>query len=277
MKPSYVGGQALIEGVLMVTEKKIGIAVRKPNGKIVTKRQPRKINKYPVLKIPFVRGVIYLFEMLIVGMKALSWSADQQAEKEEELTAMQLTLTMLFSFALAVGLFIIAPYYLTKLTKTTGAMFNLIDGAIRLLIFVGYVWGISLFKDVKRLFQYHGAEHMAVHCYEKGKELTVKNVRRFAKEHERCGTALLFIVIIVSIIVFSLLKDPRWYVNLPLRIVLIPVIGGISYELLKLNARFKNKILYALVWPGLIVQKITTQKPDDGQIEVAIAAIKKVL
>ncbi len=280
MKKFYVGGQALIEGVMMKTPNWVGAAARTPKGKIVKvrKRHVSLTQKSWILRLPIVRGVIFLGEMMAIGMKMLNWSANQQAEEEEKLSFWQAGLAILFSLALAVTIFVIAPYYLARFfTETRGIAFNLVDGAFRVLIFLGYIWLIGLFKDIRRMYQYHGAEHMTVHCMEHGLALTPENVRKYSTVHSRCGTSLLMFVIIVSILLFSLIHSPRWYVNVPVRILLIPVIAGVSYELLKLSARFPNNIiLKALMQPGLWAQKITTKKPDKKQVEVAIAAMKQV-
>ncbi len=279
-KTFYVGGQALIEGVMMKTPNWVGAAARKPSGKIVTIRKKHKslTEKCWILRLPLIRGIIFLAEMMVLGIKMLNWSANQQGDENEQLSGWETGLVMILSFALAIALFVAAPYYLSRFfVETRGIAFNLIDGVFRIIIFVGYIWGIGLFKDVKRLYQYHGAEHMTVHCKEHGKALTPENVRKYSPVHLRCGTSLLMFVIIVSILLFSVINDTRWYVNVPLRILLIPIIAGISYELLKLSARFpRNIILRFFMLPGLWVQKITTRKPDKKQIEVAIAALKQV-
>ncbi len=282
MSKLSLGGQALIEGVMMKTPTHISAAARTPKGKIVTikKKHVALSQRNWFCKLPFIRGIVSLGEMLVVGIKMLNWSADQQAEKKsDKLGPWEAGFTIFFSIALAIGLFVIAPYYLARFfIETRGVQFNLIDGVFRVAIFLGYLWIIGMFKDVHRMFQYHGAEHMAVHCHEAEKKLTPENVKKYSPVHPRCGTSLLMFVIILSIIVFSLIKDPRWYVNVPLRIVLIPLIAGISYELLKLSARWpKNIVLKILMQPGLWVQKITTKKPAKDQIEVAIAALKRVV
>ncbi len=281
-KQFYVGGQALIEGVMMKTPEYVSAAARTSKGKIVRlrRRHVSLTQRSWFGRLPFVRGVVSLVEMLVIGIKMLNWSADQQAErKEERLRPWETGITLLVSLALAIVLFVLAPYYLARFfTDTREVLFNVIDGAFRIIIFIGYVWFIGLFKDMRRLYQYHGAEHMTVHCHEAGKALVAKNVQRYSPVHPRCGTSLLMFVIIVSIMVFSLVKDPRWYVNVPLRIVLIPAIAGVSYELLRLSARWPNNIiLKAIMQPGLWVQKITTQKPKKDQVEVAIAALKQVV
>lgn len=277
-----IGGQALIEGVMMKTSHWVSAAARTPKGKIVyvKKKHVSLTQKSWFYRLPLIRGVISLGEMLVIGMKMLNWSADQQAEtKQDKLGPWSTTITLLVSLGIAIGLFVLAPYYLSRFfTETRGIAFNLIDGGFRVIIFIGYLWFISLFKDVKRLFQYHGAEHMTVHCHEASKSLIPQNVKNYSPVHPRCGTSLLMFVIIVSIIVFSLVRDPRWYVNVPLRIVLIPLIAGVSYELLKLSARWPNNfILSILMKPGLWIQKITTRKPKKDQIEVAITALKQIL
>ena len=280
-KQITLGGQALIEGVMMKSPTHVSAAARKPNKKIVTtKRKHVSLTQRSAFwRLPFLRGMVVLGEMLVIGIKMLNWSADQQAiKKEEHLGPWETGITLLVSFGLVIAMFVLAPYWLTRfIVETRGLAFNLIDGLFRALIFVSYVWVIGLMKDVRRMYEYHGAEHMAVHCYEKGKALTVKNIRRYSPVHPRCGTSLLMFVILVSIIVFSLIKDPRWFVNVPVRIVLIPVIAGISYELLKLGSKYpKNFLLKIVTLPGLWVQKITTRKPDNKQIEVAIAALNQV-
>jgi len=276
-----IGGQALIEGVMMKSPTAVAAAARTPKGKIVhTKKKHISLTQRSLFyRLPLVRGVVSLGEMLVLGIKMLNWSADQQAEKDsEKLKPWETGVTLFVSITLAIGLFVVAPYWLTRfIVSSQGTLFNLIDGIFRVALFIGYVWAIGLFKDIRRMYQYHGAEHMAVHCNEASLALTQQNVRKFSPVHPRCGTSLLMFVIIVSIIVFSLVKDPRWYVNVPLRIILIPLIAGVSYELLKLSARWPNNfVLKSLMLPGLWVQKITTRRPKKDQIEVAIAALKQV-
>jgi len=280
-KHTHIGGQALIEGVMIKSPKYTSAAVRKENGKIITRRERNKslIKKYKILALPILRGVIYLGEMLYTGTKMLTWSADQQTDEGDEMKPWQLWLTVLISILATIVIFVVIPYYLTKIfIKEPTLAFNALDGVFRVAIFVGYIYIISLFKDIHRVFQYHGAEHMAVACYENDKALTVKNVRKYSKEHPRCGTSFIIIVIVLSIIIFSLIKYEQWYYNLPLRILVVPLLAGFSYELLKFSAKYKNsKMLGWAVLPGLWVQKITTKKPSAKQIEVAIAAVKKAL
>ncbi len=278
-KKVFIGGQAIIEGVMMKGPEAIAFAARKGK-KIVSVRMPHVsvTKKNALLRLPIIRGVVFLAEMLVIGLKALSWSANQQGEGDEQLSKTEMTVTMIFSFVLAIGLFVVLPYYLTRLvTQNHSFQFNLIDGFLRLLFFVGYLVVISLMKEVRCLFQYHGAEHKAVHCYEADLPLTVKNVQKFSTLHPRCGTSLVVFVIAVSIVVFSLIRLDAWYWNVLMRIVVIPLIAGVSYELLKFTGTSKNSFLRLFAWPGMWVQKLTTRKPTDAQVEVAIVALKKAL
>ena len=272
-----IGGQALIEGVLMRNKNLIGIAVRKSNGKIKTKKQEVSLfSKYR--KIPFVRGIFVLIETLYVGTKALIYSANEAADEDEKISKKEVFFSIFFSMLFAAGFFILLPLYLTRLFVATGILFNVIDGLMRVSLFVLYIIGISFMKDIKRVFQYHGAEHMAVHCYEHKKELNVKNCRKYSTIHVRCGTNFLFIVLILSIIVFSFIVTENFFIKILSRLLLIPVIASISYEFLKLSAKFENFFLIKILTkPGLLLQKITTRKPEGKQIEVAIAALKLVM
>ncbi len=273
MKP--LGGQAIMEGVMIKAPDNISMAARTPAGKIVSKREKfvSAVDRHKILRLPFLRGIVQLWEMLVVGIKALTWSANQQGE-EEELGAKEWFIVWTFAIALTVGLFVLLPYYAARFVFDTHTVkFGLLDGIIRLIVFLGYLVVIGFMGDVRRMFQYHGAEHMAVHCYEHRKALKVVNVRKFPPEHPRCGTSLLIFVVGVSIVLFSLIRTPHWYYNVPARIVLIPVIAGISYELLKLSARYRW--LKWLTYPGIWTQKLTTRRPTAKQIEVAIAAVNK--
>jgi len=274
-----VGGQAVIEGVMMKSPTTVAIAVRKPNGKIVVKKQKQTPwqRRSRILRIPVIRGAVSLIEMLVVGMRTLNWSAEQQAtKKEEKIKGWEIGLAMLFAIILAVGLFIVLPFYLAKIfIVTRGFSFNLLDGIFRAAVFIGYLVIIGRFADIRRTFQYHGAEHKAVHCHESGKALTPGNVKRFAKEHLRCGTSFFAIVIVIAIIVFSLIKTQSTLFNIATRIVVIPLIAGLSYEVLKLSSRYhSNPLLRIIAAPGIAIQKLTTAEPSKKQIEVAIAALK---
>lgn len=280
MQTPYVGGQAVIEGVMMRSQEKVATAVRKKN-KIVFKMQEfhSVTEKSRFLRLPIIRGIIFLFEMTILGFKTLSWSADQQTGKDEKISRWEMALSLAFAVAMTLLLFVIGPYYLTKLVTTkTGLLFNLIDGGLRFGAFLTYILLIAFMKDIKKVFQYHGAEHKTVNCYESGLPMIVTNVKKFSVQHPRCGTSLIVFVLLTSIIFFSLVKDPRWFVNIGARILFIPLIAGVSYETLKFSAKHKdNLLLKIIIKPGLWVQKLTTREPTGKQIEVAIAALKKVI
>ena len=273
-----IGGQAVIEGVMMKSKTKYAVSVRLENGKIKTikKRLKRKSKIYTA---PFFRGFFMLWDTLILGIKALNWSANQQLDKKEKLTWKELVFTIGLSFLFVILFFIIAPFYLTGLIiASKGILFNIIDGILRIGVFLVYLLLISLIKDVKQLFKYHGAEHKVVNCHEAEKELTVKNAKKFTTVNPRCGTSFLVIVLVISILIFSLIISKSWFIRLGARIVLIPIIAAISYEILKLNSKFKNnRFVKALNAPGLLIQKITTKEPTNKQIEVAITSLKAVL
>ncbi|MBS3136718.1 DUF1385 domain-containing protein [Candidatus Woesearchaeota archaeon] len=296
MKP-VIGGQAVIEGVMMRSPGYYATAVRLENGKIAT--EMHKIRKKPRwTQVPFLRGIINMFEMLIIGIKSLTWSADQfEEEPGKKLTGMQLFFTIAISLLFSLALFLVLPYFLTWLLgideERQTILFNLVDGLIKIAILVLYLLIISSIKDIYRLFEYHGAEHKVVHCYESGKKLNVDNAKRFTRLHPRCGTSFLFIVLFISIFVFaftpgimaSLLPSFSSYPLLlrktllfAARLMLVPVVAGISYELLRLTAfHEKNKLLKAFAWPGLMLQYITTKEPNAKQIEVAIKAMDMVI
>ena len=290
VKPA-VGGQAVIEGVLMMNDNKLAIAVRKPNKKITIKKETMKsfIRTHKFFKLPLIRGVFMLFDTLVIGIKALTWSANEAVEEDTKknrknknngkISFWEMAVTLALSIGGAILLFILLPLWLTKFVTTDqGFWFNLYDGLIRLGVFFAYVYVISLMKDVRRVFQYHGAEHKAVNCFEKGNILTVKNVLKHSRFHPRCGTTFIFIVLIVSILVFSLFQFESWWAKLGIRIIFIPVIASVSYEILRLGGKYyKNPLVKALVSPGLCTQWFTTREPDASQVEVAIKSLKAVL
>jgi len=281
MPQFVVGGQAVIEGVMMKGPESVAIAVRKPDGSITIKQDPCKsiTQRNRFLRLPFIRGVVFLLEMTIVGMEALTWSANQQADEDEKLGGWALGTTIALSFLFALALFVGVPYLAAEwLAGRDTPLFHLVDGGLRLGAFLGYLGIISLAKDVKRLFQYHGAEHKTVNCYEAGQDLTVENVHKHSLLHPRCGTSLIVFVIAISILLFALVHSSFWYVNIASRIVLIPVIAGISYEILRTSAKHKhNPFFKTIMQPGLWVQRLTTRKPDDKQVECAITALKLVV
>lgn len=271
-----IGGQAVIEGVMLRSKDSYAIAVRTKQGNIKTKRFPfisiTKKNK--LLGLPLIRGIISTGEMLYLGMKSLIWSTEQA--EEEKLTKKELTITIAISVILVIGFFIALPLILTKtIVNGNSFIFSLIDGLFRLGIFLGYVWGIGFLKDVKTLFKYHGAEHKVVNCYEDKKPLTFENLKKYKTIHPRCGTSFIFIVFILSIILFSFITHPSWIVKFLERIILIPVIASLGYELLKLSAKLKNnQIIKIIIYPGLLFQKLTTKQPSNKQLEVAVASFK---
>ena len=296
-KKLNVGGQAVMEGVMMRSPNYYSVSVRNDKGKIVTKTEKVK-KKNEFFRLFFVRGIVNLIEMLVLGIRTLVWSADQQSDKKEEkLSKREVFWTLFVSLAFAILLFVALPYFLTHLAgfveEARPVLFNFVDAIIKIALFLIYLFLISLMKDVKRLFEYHGAEHNVVYCYEAGKKLTAENARKFSTKHPRCGTSFIFIVFIFSILIFSLLPilvlkiNPnfnelntlvRKSILFPLRISMMPVIAGISYELLRLSAKFKDNFLVrAITLPGILLQNITTKKPSKKQIEVAIVSLKTVL
>ncbi|MBW3013307.1 DUF1385 domain-containing protein [Candidatus Woesearchaeota archaeon] len=282
MEKQLVGGQAVIEGVMMKGKNKIAIAVRKPNKKIVVKKQKldSKFYKSRLLNSFLIRGIFVLIDTLIIGISALSFSANEAVDKKEEkLGKGAIALTIGVAVLLAVGLFIVLPLFLTRLvTESHGFMFNFVDGVIRIGVFLVYIGGISFMKDVKRLFQYHGAEHKSVFCYESGKELTVKNAKGFSCLHPRCGTTFIIIVLVISILLFSILTSPSWIAKFLIRLAFIPVIAAVSYEFIRWGAKhYDNPLVKMVIAPGLAMQLLTTREPDDKQLEVAISALKACL
>ena len=271
-----VGGQAVIEGVMMRNKKRFAVAVRTPNGEIKIKEE--KSTKWPkVFDFPFMRGVVGLAYTLYDGVRALIWSSNQQLEKEEELTKKEIIGTIVLSFAFAITIFVVLPFFSARWIQSEGIMFDILDGGFRIALFLGYLLIISMMKDVKTLFQYHGAEHKAIYCNESGENLTLSNVKKYTRFHPRCGTSFLFIVLIISIVVFTLIPG-AWYVKLMGRILLMPVVAGISYEIIKMSDKFKkNPVVRALISPGLWLQRITTKEPSDKQLEVGIASLKAVV
>lgn len=300
-KRTTIGGQALIEGIMMRGPKKQSIVVRNQDGELVTKVKELHFikEKYPILGWPFIRGSVILIGSLIEGVAALNYSAefypeeddpdhkpgkiDMWLEKKLESKKAQQAMTvllMVISFAFAIGVFFLLPTVIAGLFTTvveSNLVKNIIEGVIRIVIFLAYLFAISRMKDIKRVFSYHGAEHKTIFCYEAQKELTVENVRPMSRMHPRCGTSFLFVVMIVAIIVFSCVSWSNVWIRLLLRIVLIPVIIGISYEFNRLVGRHDNRLTRILTAPGLWLQTFTTNEPDDSMIEVAIAALKEVI
>lgn len=293
-----IGGQALIEGLLMRGPRDVAIALRKPNNEIELKKI--KLNtlamRYKFFRLPLIRGVVGLIESLAFGIKALMYSAEFFETEEEKEAAkegflyrifkdkaedVEIGLTLIISLLLSIGLFIILPTAATNIFKNIihePLILNLVEGLIRIVIFLLYVVIVSKMDEVGRIFEYHGAEHKTIHCYEHGDELTVENVKKYPILHPRCGTSFLFMVMIVSIFVLSFFGWPDPIKRMLIRIVMLPLIAGISYEINRLIGKSSSPIAYFISYPGLFVQKIATVKePDDSQIEVAIKALEAVL
>lgn len=277
-----VGGQAVLEGVMMRNKNKIAIAVRKPDKEIVVHQEEFNsvAERFPFLKLPVLRGLVAFVEALVLGIHALTVSANYalEEEEEEELTGWQLTFTIIVALVMGIALFFFLPTILVRLL--TGSitarplLFNLFEGTIRIGIFLAYIALISRMQDVQRVFQYHGAEHKAIFCLEAGEELTVANARKFSPLHPRCGTSFLLLVMATSILLFSFFGWPGLWQRLLLRLALLPLVAGLSYELIKLAGRYR--FFCYLTTPGLWLQKLTTREPDDRQLEVAIRALKSV-
>ncbi|MEW6624217.1 MAG: DUF1385 domain-containing protein [Bacillota bacterium] len=277
------GGQAVIEGVMMRGPREMAVAIRKSAGEVIVDRRSIKslAERFYVLKLPLLRGVLTLVESLILGIKVLTFSANQAADQEdEEITPKEMVFTILLAFGLAVLLFIVIPSGLAHFLQghISSLWQNLIEGIIRIIVFLGYIVVISRMQDIQRVFQYHGAEHKVIHAYEAGKPLSVENCREYSSLHPRCGTSFLLIVMIIAILVFSLLNTTNLWWRIFSRILLMPLVAGIAYELIKLSGKYKSKSwVNALIAPGLYLQKLTTREPDDEQIEVAIKALDAIL
>ena len=299
MKYSGIGGQAVMEGVMMQNKDTYAVAVRKPDHEIDVKVSKRKNSKAldVVRKIPILRGVVSFVDSLYLGMSTLMYSAsffeDEDDEgtlaskkKEKELTAEEkkqenamLGGTVVLSIVIALALFFALPYFLSGLFKkviSSQMLIAFIEGVIRLAIFLGYIAIISLTPDIKRTFMYHGSEHKCINCIEHGLPLTVENVRKSSKHHKRCGTSFLLIVMLISILFFMFIRVDSKPLQLLLRLVLIPVIAGVSYEFIRLAGRYDNPVVNMLSVPGLLMQRMTTKEPDDEMIEVGIASVEAV-
>lgn len=277
------GGQAVIEGVMMRGPAAWAVAVRRPDQTIALELNPVNplTGRYPFFKWPFLRGVAVLAESLAIGLKALSYSAGQAAGEEEEISGWAMGLTLAAALALAVFLFVVLPagvtHYVAFSVKGSLAQ-NAIEGALRLAVFLAYLFAIGLLPDIRRVFAYHGAEHKVINAFEAEEELTVANVKKYSTFHPRCGTSFLLIVLVLSIFLFSLLPAGGLFWRVASRVLVLPVLAGVSYEILKLSARYPDFSFGRLVTvPGRWLQRLTTGEPDDGQLEVAISALTAVL
>lgn len=272
-----LGGQALIEGVLIKNKDNIAVSIRKKD-KIETKIDPAPTFSKKFSKIPFLRGIIVLIETLYLGIKYLNYSTEQQLEENEKISKFETISSILLSLIISIGLFIVVPLIISKFLTKDRILFSIIDGIIRIIIFLLFLLIISLSKDIKRVFQYHGAEHKSIACYEAKEDLTINNVKKYSTLHPRCGTSFIIYLLFISIIVFSIIWSESFYIRLLQRIILIPIIASLSYELLKLAAKRKDSIINKMIIaPGLLIQKITTKEPGSDQIEVAISAIKALV
>jgi uncharacterized protein YqhQ len=286
MARNLYGGQAVIEGVMMRGKRKMAVAVRRTPEEIVF--DLRDVNslteRYRFLRLPFIRGVVAMIESMVEGIKTLTYSANQVVEGEEEgetLSPWELRLSVAFALVAGTALFALLPAGLAHLVKEYVPGFflqNLLEGIIRIVIFLAYVVAIAFMEDIQRVFQYHGAEHKTIHAYEAGEELTPENAQKYSTLHPRCGTSFLLFVMVISILVFSLTGETGLWMRLLSRILLLPVVAGVSYEFLKLTGKYQHIWLMRLFsMPGLYLQKLTTRQPDDSQLEVAIFALQKVM
>ncbi len=318
MKYSGIGGQAVMEGVMMKNQNRYAVAVRKPDGEIIVEKSQYGTGneKKKIKKLPILRGVFNFVESLVLGMKTLNYSASffEEEEKEKENTEKEsaekenkerenieeetsdkerrqiaqkekkkedflMGVTVAAAIVLAVGIFLVLPYYISLFFQqfiTSSAAIALLEGLIRLLIFVGYVGGISLMPEIRRVYMYHGAEHKCINCIENGMELNVENVRKSSRLHKRCGTSFLLIVMLISILFFMVIQVRSVFFRLLLRLLFIPVIAGVSYEFIRLAGRSDNFFVNLLSKPGLFLQKLTTREPEDAMIEVGIASVEAV-
>ena len=293
-----IGGQALIEGILMRGPKKDAIVVRTADGLVTTVKEPHSIrDKYKFLGWPFFRGIVVFIESMVYGMKALTYSASLLPEEEQEEPSkfdkwveeklgtekaekVLIGIAVFLGIALSVGLFVLLPTFLAGFVKNltdSVVLYNLVEGVLRIVIFLLYLYFCTKSNDLKKVFRYHGAEHKSIFCYEKGLPLTVENVRPQSRFHPRCGTSFLFVVMIISIFVFSFIGWGNVWLRMGSRILLLPVVMGISYEIIRWAGRHDNWLSAALAAPGKALQRLTTAEPDDGMIECAIEALKLVI
>ncbi|NLL70936.1 MAG: DUF1385 domain-containing protein [Epulopiscium sp.] len=298
MKQTYIGGQAVMEGVMMRGKKVYTVAVRKPDGEIVIDKQPvhTLADRYPILRWPILRGVLAFIESMIIGVKTLTYSAEFFETEEEvkpskvdtwlekklgdKLNDFLIGFTVVVAILLSIGLFMVAPLLITRLIHNwipTGRLRSAVEGIIRILLFLSYILLISRMKDIQRVFQYHGAEHKTINCYEKGLPLTVENAKKQTRLHKRCGTSFLLIVMLVSIFVFMLIDIDNMWLRFLSRIAFVPLIAGLSYEIIRFAGRSDSFLVRFISYPGMGLQRLTTAEPDEEQLAVAICAMKGVL
>ncbi len=296
---SGIGGQAVLEGVMMKNQEKYAVAVRKPNGEIAVELENHQglLHGNKLKELPFVRGIFNFIDSLVLGMKSLNYSASFYEEEEQTDAGekeggesrkegagkkgekLMTTLVTVLSVVLALGIFVVLPYYLAAFLGSSirnESLKAILEGVIRIVIFVLYVWGISAMRDIRRLYRYHGAEHKCINCIERGRPLTVHNAMRSSRLHRRCGTSFIFFVLFVSIILFFFIRVDSPLQRVALRILLMPVVAGISYEIIRLAGRSDNVLVRLISAPGMLLQRMTTKEPDREMIEVAIAAVEAV-
>ncbi len=293
MKSSNIGGQAVLEGIMMKNGPKYAVAVRKPDGEIEVKADEYKsvIKWEKLTKIPFIRGAFNFVDSLVLGMKTLTYSASLWEEETEELITIEeaekqkkkedliMGITMVVSVILAMGLFMVLPYFISDLFAgiiTSRFLRIVLESVVRISLFIIYILGVSRIKDIQRTFMYHGAEHKCINCIENGMELNLENVKKSSKQHKRCGTSFLFFVMVVSVIVCFFITVDSKILRIVLRLALLPVIAGISYEIIKLAGNSSHPLVEILSKPGLAMQNLTTKEPEDDMIEVAIKAVEEV-
>lgn len=293
MKSSNIGGQAVLEGIMMKNGPKYAVAVRKPDGEIEVKTEEYKsaVKWEKLTKIPFVRGTFNFVDSLVLGMKTLSYSAsfaeeetgeaitEEEAQKQEKKENFIMGITMVAAVVLAIGLFMVLPYFISDLFAgviKSRFLRTVLESVVRIMLFILYILAVSKMEDIQRTFMYHGAEHKCINCIEHGLELNVENVRKSSKEHKRCGTSFLVFVMIVSIVVCFFITTESRLLRVVLRLALLPVIAGISYEIIKLAGNSNHPAVELLSKPGLAMQHLTTKEPDDDMIEVAIKAVEEV-
>ena len=296
MKRTSIGGQAVMEGIMMKNMDQYAVSVRKPDHEIEIMHGEYKSlgDRYAICRLPIIRGVVNFGESLYIGMRTLSYSSAFYEEEETEpgkveqfltrifgdkLESVLMGVTIVFSVVLALGIFMLLPFYLSDLMKryiTSYTIRTLLEGVIRVGIFLLYIWLISKMEDIKRVFMYHGAEHKTINCLEHGEDLTPENIKKYSRFHKRCGTSFMLIVMIVSIVVFLFIRVDQVALNCLLRIVLVPLIAGISYEFIRLAGRSDSKLVNALSKPGMSLQFFTTKEPDEDMIEVAIASVESI-
>lgn len=296
MKRTLVGGQAVIEGIMMKNEEKYAIAIRKPDHTIEVKKVTKKSisDKYPILKLPILRGVVGFFSSVVMGIDVLNYSASFYEEEEEQTKfdrwldrvshgkgeSVMMGLTVIIALFLAIGIFMIVPYLFTAFFENrigNHMAVLILEGVLRIALFLGYMVLISRMEDIQRVFMYHGAEHKTINCLEHGEDLTPENVKKYSRLHKRCGTSFLFIVMFISIFFFFFIETDTIWMKLLYRLLLIPVIAGVSYECIHFAGTSDWKIVSLLSKPGLMLQKLTTREPDPDMIEVAIRSVEEVM